>query len=134
MGRNIVVIILLGLGAWGLLIPHGQTGQGKRSVAELVAELKKGDKEKFAAIEELAALGEKAADAAPALIDLLAMKNEDVRLQVALAMEKIGRPAVAPLSKAAASSDSAIRFYAIWGLAFVGPPAKSATPIVLKAL
>ena len=62
------------------------------------------------------------------------MTNEDVRLQVALAMEKIGRPAVAPLSKAAASSDSAVRFYAIWGLAFVGPPAKSATLIVLKAL
>ena len=40
MNRNIVIIALLGLGAWGLLIPHGQAGQGKRSVAELIAELK----------------------------------------------------------------------------------------------
>ena len=42
MSRNIVVITLLGLGAWGLLIPHGQAGQGKRCPSpELVAELEK---------------------------------------------------------------------------------------------
>ena len=57
-----------------------------------------------------------------------------MRLQAALALGNIGPAAVAPLTKAAASEDAAVRFYAIWGLAFVGPPAKSATPIVVKAL
>ena len=43
-------------------------------------------------------------------------------------------PAVTPLGKAAASDDGAVRFYAIWSLAFIGPPAKIATPVVVKAL
>src|SRR5439155_22983189 len=32
------------------------------------------------------------------------------------------------------SKDEDIRLYAVWGLAFVGPPAKQATPAVVKAL
>ena len=100
----------------------------------MIGDLKKGDKEKFKAIEELEALGEKAAEAVPAMLDLLPAKNEDVRLHVTMAMAKIGKPAVMPLTKAFASKDADVRFYAIWGLAFVGTPAKSATPTVLKAL
>jgi HEAT repeat protein len=198
MCRNVLFAIVLGL---GILQPYSQAGQAKRSIADIVADLKKADKEKFKAIEELEALGEKAGQAVPALLELLPAKNEDVRLHVAMAMAKIGKPAVAPLSKAlgahypdkidAARIDDLIkqlgsgnfgvrdkarkeleaiglpalealrkastgrevesnrrarelvttiegyadrRFYLVWGLAFVGPPAKSATPVILKAL
>jgi HEAT repeat protein len=203
MCRHILVVILLGLGSWGLLAPCGSAAQPKRSVADLIAELKKGDNEKLKAIEELEALGDKAADAVPALIGLLSYKNEEVRLHVVMAMKRIGTPVVEPLTTALsahypaagkfqprriaslirklgsgnfAERDKArkdleaiglpalealhkaskggdletnrravelvktiegyadIRFYMVWGLAFVGPPAKSATPVVIKAL
>jgi HEAT repeat protein len=200
MCRN-VLVILLGLAAFAVSAPASQ-GQTKRSVAELIAALKKSDAEKLKAIEELEQLGDKAGEAAPALIALLPAKNEDVRLHVAMAMAKIGKPAVAPLQKALAAhyptekvnpakidalvrklgsmnfaerdvarkdleaigiraleplrkaakglelepkrrvediitaieGQADIRFYLVWGLAFVGPPAKSATPEILKAL
>ena len=186
-----------------VLISPATAGQPKGSVAELIAELKKGDVVKLKAIAELEALGEKAGDAVPAMIDLLLAKNEDVRLHAVMAMAKIGKPAVEPLTralaahypdadkidtkkidmlvkklgsgnfadldqarkeieaigmpaleplrKAAKSTDletsrranelvktiegyADVRFYLTWGLAFVGAPAKSATPVVIKAL
>src|SRR5437899_838125 len=99
MCRNVLVVFVVGL---GLLLPHGARGQEKGLVADLIRELKKGEKEKLHAIEELAALGAKAGEAVPALIDLFPAKNEDVRLHVAMAMARIGKPAVEPLSKALA--------------------------------
>src|SRR5262249_47897999 len=110
------------------------SGQGKRSVADLIADLKKPEAERLKAIQELEALGEKAAEAAPALVDLLSLKDEDTRLQTAIALGKIGPAAVAPLTKALEARDEETRFYAAWGLAFVGPPAKGATSAVAKAL
>jgi HEAT repeat protein len=68
------------------------------------------------------------------LVDCLSAKNEDVRLAVALAMGRIGKPAVEPLTKAFDSKDADVRFYVVWGLAFVGADAKIATPTVVKAL
>lgn len=115
-------------------VPLSQVQAGKRSVAELVAELKKSDKEKLAALEQLEALGVKAADAAPAVVDLLPGKNEDVRLAAAMALGKIGRPAVGPLVKSLESADAEVRFYAVWSLAFMGPGAQEAAPAVLKAM
>src|SRR5262245_60348645 len=108
--------------------------QGKRSVADLVADLKKGDKERFQALAELEARGDKAGDAVQALIDLLDTKDEDVRLQATIVLGKIGRPAVEPLTKALTSKDEDIRLFAVWGLSFAGPQAKSAAPAVVKAL
>src|SRR6516165_10385140 len=70
MCRNVLFAMVVGL---GILQPYSQAGQAKRSIADIVADLKK-----------------------PA-------KNEDVRLHVAMAMAKIGKPAVAPLSKALAA-------------------------------
>ncbi|MBI1831450.1 MAG: HEAT repeat domain-containing protein [Planctomycetes bacterium] len=130
MCRNVVVAMVLALS----VLTAPSAGQGKRSVAELIAELKKGDAEKLKAIEALEALGEKAADAAPALVALLPGKNEDVRLHVVMAMGKIGKSGIEPLKKAFDSKDPDVRFYAIWGLAFIGPDAKSATSVVVKAL
>lgn len=105
-----------------------------RSVQDLIADLDKGDKEKLKALQELETLGAKAADAAMAVVGTLATKNEDVRLQAAMTAGKIGAAAVKPLSKALESRDADERFYAVWALAFVGPPAKSATKLVLAAL
>jgi len=124
--------------AMGLLVMLGTlpafAEQGKRSVAELIGDLKKSDADKLKAIDELAALGDKAADAVPELVKQLTLKNEDVRLAATMALGKIGAPAVGLLSKAYDSKEAGTRFYAIWGLAFVGAPAKSATPFVLKAM
>ena len=111
-----------------------QAGDSKRPLADLVADLKKGDAEKLRALEALGELGTKAADAAPALVDLFAEKNEDVRLGAALALGKIRRGATEPLVKALGSKDGDVRFYAAWSLGFVGPEAKSATPALVKAL
>ncbi len=107
---------------------------GKRSVADLIADLKKGEKEKIAALEQLEVLGEKAAEATPALIELLPGKNEDIRLATAITLGKIGKPAVEPLVKATKSKDADVRFYAVWSLAFIGPSAKTAVPAVVKAM
>ncbi len=199
MCRCVLVIVMLGL---GFVLTATLSAQTSRPIAELIADLKKDDKAKFKAIEDLEALGAKAGEAVPAMIDLLPAKNEDVRLHVAMAMAKIGKPAVAPLSKSLAShypdtkvapgkvaelvkklgsanfavrdgarkeleaigwpaldalreaakgedletkrratevvatieGQADVRFYLVWGLGFVGTEAKSATPIVVKAL
>src|SRR4029077_13080396 len=82
----------------------------------------------------LESLGDKAAAAAPAIVELLPTKNEDVRLQAALTLGAIGLPSVEPLTKALASEDADVRFYAVWALAFAGPAAKNSAPAVVKAL
>src|SRR3954471_22782488 len=54
---------------------------------------------RLAIIDELAELGPKAGKAAPALADLLREGDEDLRLNAALALGKIGKDAVAPVAK-----------------------------------
>ncbi len=134
MCRNTLRATVLCLAVWSVLTVAAPARQSKRSLPEIVADLKKGDADKLRAIAELEALGDRAAEAAPALVGVLASTNEDVRLGAALALGKIGTASVEPLARAAASPDADIRFYAIWGLAFVGPPARSAAPTVVKAL
>src|SRR4051794_21047534 len=107
---------------------------GDRAVEELIAGLEKRDSGKLKAIAGVEAMGEKAAAAAPALVEMLAVNNEDVRLAAAIALGKIGSAAVKPLDKAVRSGDPDVRFYAVWALAFVGPPARAATPSVAAAL
>ncbi len=107
---------------------------GDQKVKALIADLKKGEPQRTAALQALEALGPKAADATPALIDLLANKDEFTRLQSAIVLGKIGTPAVAPLTELLTAKDEDVRLYAAWGLAFVGPKARSATAAVVKAL
>jgi HEAT repeat protein len=133
MNRTLLAVLVC-LTAWAGSSSSCPAGGSTRPIAALIADLKKGDKERFAAMEELGARGEKAAEAIPALIALLPTKSEDVKLHATLALGKIGAPAVGPLSKAYDSKDAGVRFYAVWGLAFVGPPARSATTLVVKAL
>src|SRR4051812_23513402 len=101
MFRQLVTATLLCL----ILSPGIHAQAGKRSVADLVADLKKGEKEQLQAIQELESLGDKASEAGPALVELLPAKSEDVRLQATIALGKIGKPAVGPLSKALESED-----------------------------
>src|SRR2546428_791983 len=94
MHRPLVLGIVLSLAC---AVSPLQAAQ-KRSVADLITDLKKADADKLKAIEALDALGDKASDAAPALIDLFAQSNEDVRLAAAMALGKIGPAAVEPLT------------------------------------
>src|SRR5262245_12840897 len=115
--------------------PTQETTEGEqRPVADLVADLKKGEKERTKALQELEALGEKAAPAVPALVGLMGAKDEYTRLQATIVLGKIGKPAVEPLTRALVSADEDTRFYAAWGLAFVGAPARPAAPALIKAL
>lgn len=106
----------------------------KRTVAEILADLKKGEKEKLQAIQELEALGEKAAEAARPLVELLSTKNEDIRLGATFALGKIGKAAVKPLSEALTSKEDSVRFYAVWSLGLIGPKAAETLPAVIKAM
>src|SRR5262249_9072376 len=105
MRRNVLLAALLCV-AWLAHDRLARAEEPKRSVKALVADLKKGDKEQLKAIGELEAMGEKAAEAVPALIELLPGKSEDVRLQATMALGKIGKAAVEPLQKALASEDA----------------------------
>jgi hypothetical protein len=108
MRRHALLIAMLALGGW--LAPAAECrAQSKRPIADILADLKKGDNEKFKALQELETLGEKAAEAVPELIELLKNKNEDVRLGAALALGKVGPAAVKPLTMAVESADAGVR-------------------------
>jgi HEAT repeat protein len=134
MLRHLILSALICLG-WPIVSPAQNPKEAQqRSITDLVADLKKGEKERLRALEELELRGAKAAEAAPALVDLLSIKDEFTRLQTAIVLGKIGKAAVEPLTRVLASPDEAVRFYAVWGLAFVGPQAKTAESAVIKAL
>jgi HEAT repeat protein len=88
----------------------------------------------------LADFGPDAAPALPALLSLLERKhadmqlNEDLHLNAAIALGKIGKAAVAPLQELIGHTDKDVRFYAIWALGWVGPDAKAATTALVKAM
>lgn len=110
-----------------------QTDDGQ--VQTLIRQLQNSDANKaVAAAAALADLGPKAADAAPALVKTLRVKNEDVRLNAALALGKIGVAAVKPLLPALEDKEADIRFYAVWAVGWVGPDAKEAGPKVVALL
>ena len=141
MCRNILLLTMLGLGLF-IFQPRSEAGKSQRSLAAIVADLKKGEKESQKAIQELetwdlkAAIrtGEKPAAAISGLVDLLTIKNEDVRLAVTFALGRIGAPAVDPLSKVLASKEDTVRFYAVWSLGLIGPKAVDKISAVIKAL
>src|SRR5260370_24751942 len=112
MCRNVLLVTVLCLCGWLALSPECQAGGAKRTVEALVADLKKGDPERSKALQELEAMGEKAAAAVPALIELLPNKNEDVRLAATLVLGKIGTAAVEPLGKAIGSQGADLPLFA----------------------
>ena len=86
------------------------------------------------AITDLAEFGPKAEPAIADLIDALQTKNEDMRLNAAITLSKIGKPAVAPVAKLLTSDDSDAKFYAIWTLGWIGPDAKETAPTMIKLM
>ncbi len=86
------------------------------------------------AIMELADFGAKAEPALSDLLDALAAKNEDLRLNASIALAKIGKPAIAPVSKLLTDDDADLRFYAVWTIGSIGPDAKSAAPTIIKLM
>lgn len=112
----------------------GAAARGQ-DVNAAIARLQNGkDADKVAAAVTLADLGPKAEPAVPALITALQGKNEDVRLNCALALGRIGAPAVKPLGALLAGDRSSDRFYAVWALGMIGPAAKETAPAVVKLL
>ena len=121
MLRHLLLPALLCLG--GSVVASAQNpAVAKRAVADLIAELKNGEREKTQAFQELEALGPKAAEAIPALVELLAENNKNDHLRAIIVLGKIGQPAVQRLTEILTCVDDEIRHYAVWGLALVGPP------------
>src|SRR5436190_24167362 len=82
-------------------------------VADLIKRLDSGDvPAKLAALTALADLGPTAHDAVSALVQALQTKNEDVRLNAAIALGKIGKASVPAVVKLLDSTEADIRYYA----------------------
>ncbi len=78
-----------------------------------------------------------AKDAGPAVGDLVsffAIEDEDLRLNAAICLGKIGKSAVGPVAEQLASKDDDVRFYALWTLGWIGADAKPTAPKVMEAL
>jgi HEAT repeat protein len=141
--RNLFVLSLCCVGL-ALLISGGQaqpTDPKKPDDPEKILErLLKTVKQKddvgarIQAIMDLADFGPKAEPALADLIDALQTKNEDMRLNAAIVLGKIGKPAVEPVAKLLQSDDSDTKFYAIWALGWIGPDAKATTPAMIKLM
>jgi HEAT repeat protein len=129
-----IAAVLVGVGTmrylgWG---PFHKT-EGQTKLAPFLKRLKADDPQVRAdAITEISRLD--VATAVPALVEVLAIPDEDMRLQAAMALGEIGAPAVPALEKALADQDAVVRFYAVWALGLAGPAAKAATPAVIAKL
>lgn len=104
-------------------------------VDSLIGQLKAADNAtKLKALTALTELGPRAKEAVPHLAPLLEVKDENIRLNTALALSKIGEPAVKSLQEMLDHKDDDVRFYAVWSLGWIGPPAKEAAAQVVKML
>lgn len=113
---------------------HAGAGGAER-VEELIRKLDSTDTEaRLAIIEELAELGPRAGKAAAALADVLRESDADLRLNAAIALGKIGKEGVGPVTKLLEVADAEVRAYALTALGWIGPAARSTEPRVLKAL
>src|ERR1043165_2006915 len=133
MKRYLLLMVVVVLG-WSTL-PSASAGKKEANdkVAALLKDLQSKDVDmQVTAMVTLGEHGSQAAPAVPHLIKIMHGKNEDLVLNAALALSKIGSPAVEPLTKTLASKDDPARYYAISALGWMGPDAKAATPTVLK--
>src|SRR4051794_23850469 len=111
--------VLCSLIALALLPAFAGAGEKKSDpskIPSLIEELKKKDdpNARLTAAMELADFGPTAKDAVPALVKLLDDGDEDMRLNAALTLSKIGKAAVEPLIGLLDSKDADARFYAVW--------------------
>jgi HEAT repeat protein len=143
--RNLFVMLVCAALGFGFLSSHSSAQADKKQppdpekvLADLLARAKERDKDKIQsridAIMGLADFGPKAAPALPDLIEALQDKNEDLRLNAAIALGKIGSPAIEEVAKLLKSTDDATRFYAVWTIGAIGPDAKAQAPTVIAML
>ena len=107
----------------------------EKVLADLLRAVKNKD-DANARIEAMVGLqefGPKAEAAVPDLLDALETKNEDLRINAAITLGKIGKAAVKPVAELLTSKDDDTKFYAIWTIGWIGPDAKEAVP-ALRAL
>src|SRR5262245_25732733 len=116
-------LLLFGVAALAVSLASAQEqkkdepkGDPKKIVAALIEsiEQKEDAGRRLQAIMEIAEHVPIAQAAVPGLIDALLAKDEDLKLNAAIALGKIGKPAVAPLQELLSSKDDDARFYAIW--------------------
>src|SRR5262249_44913136 len=60
--------------------------------------------------------------------------NEDLRLNAAIALGAVGKPAVGALEEQLADKNEDVRYYAVWALGLAGPEAKGAAGPVIRLL
>jgi hypothetical protein len=84
------------------------------------------------AAASLGAMGPKAKNAVPALVEALKDERAEVRVEASRALAAIGEAALQPLTKALGDKDRQTRMGAALG--HMGPNAKSATPALMDAL
>ncbi len=114
--------------------PSGFLLAQDQDVQSLIADLNKQGRERLQAIKSLADLGPKASPAVPKLFKFFSESDEDLRLNAAIALGRIGKASVKTLTKGLSSDDADVRFYSVWALSWVGPPGKGAAPSVVKLL
>ena len=108
---------------------------GDQSVEALVKTLQTGDDDaKYQALVALADLGPKAEAGIPDLIAAMQLKNEDLRLNAAIALSKIGKAAVPAVVRLLDAKDEDTRYHAISVIGWIGPDAVDTAPAIIKAM
>src|SRR5438094_9041509 len=111
MKKHIPLVVICTLFA----VLTNAAAQDKSQLAGLIDKLKNGnDAAKIAAAVALAEFGSDAEPAVPALVSALQAKSEDVRLNAAIALGKVGAAAVEPVAKLLTDGNNSERYYAIW--------------------
>jgi HEAT repeat protein len=108
------------------------------TVAELTAALPGGTEEsRVKAIDGLAARGEDAAEAVPALIQQLSAKSPTIRAHAAFALGRIGnaaKPAAAALTTLAKDEDQNVRRQAVQAITAIRPGPQVMIPLMISLL
>src|SRR5262245_23066716 len=117
---------------------HAPLVAADAKVDELVQAAKAGaEAGRIKALDQLAAMGEKAADAVPALTQLLGDSSANVRAHTAYALGGIGsaaKPAAAALTNLVRDSDETVRRQAIKALTAIRPGAQVMVPLVTQLI
>src|SRR5438105_8488020 len=111
--RTLLILCVLSLTTGGVVAQDKKPDDPKQVLARWLKDIKQsGDEQRqLDAAMGLADFGPLAEPALPDLLMLLRSKNEDLRLNAAIALGKIGQPAVASLAELVDDKDKDVRFY-----------------------
>ncbi len=129
---------LFGLAAWACIFAGQTVSAAEPSVADLVARLKSTDENaRLLAMDELAALGAKAAEAVGPLTELLKDESAKIRAHAANALGEIGPPAAAAvpaLVQLTKDPDVSVRCQVVEAVMDIRPGPQVTIPLCLKLL